>query len=90
MKSFFRRNRQATPNQEKAMPEMNQISEQKCRERAYELWEAAGAPEGREAEFWYKARDELIPPGARKQETNSDIDEAGMDSFPASDPVNRT
>jgi hypothetical protein len=72
------------------MSEMNQSLEQKCRERAYALWEAAGAPEGREAEFWFKARDELIPPEARRRETNHEIDEAGMDSFPASDPVNRT
>ncbi|MEH2512168.1 hypothetical protein V1291_003522 [Nitrobacteraceae bacterium AZCC 1564] len=29
------------------------------RERAYQLWEAAGRPEDREHEFWYQAEREL-------------------------------
>ena len=33
--------------------------ERRIRERAYFLWEADGCPEGREAEFWERAR-ELI------------------------------
>ena len=33
--------------------------EARIRERAYHLWEADGRPEGREAEFWERAR-ELI------------------------------
>ncbi|MHC2467752.1 DUF2934 domain-containing protein [Bradyrhizobium embrapense] len=28
--------------------------------RAYELWEKAGKPEGRDAEFWHLAEQELI------------------------------
>ena len=48
------------------MSEINESLEQKCRERAYALWEAAGAPEGRETEFWFKARDELDSAGDQK------------------------
>jgi hypothetical protein len=29
------------------------------RERAYELWRQAGVPEGRSAEFWFAAENEL-------------------------------
>jgi hypothetical protein len=29
------------------------------RQRAYELWDGAGRPDGREAEFWYKAEHEI-------------------------------
>jgi hypothetical protein len=30
-------------------------------ERARELWEAAGRPEGRDMEYWIKAEEELAP-----------------------------
>jgi len=33
--------------------------EQRVRERAYALWEQAGRPSGRDAEFWQRARDEI-------------------------------
>ena len=33
--------------------------EQRIRDRAYELWEAKGRPEGQEAEHWAQARDEV-------------------------------
>jgi predicted subunit of tRNA(5-methylaminomethyl-2-thiouridylate) methyltransferase len=33
--------------------------EQKILERAYQLWEEAGRPEGRDEEFWRKAQDEI-------------------------------
>lgn len=33
--------------------------EQRVRERAYWLWEAAGRPHGRGDEFWHAARQEL-------------------------------
>lgn len=51
---------------------------QRIRETAYELWEKEGYPEGREHEFWYRA--EQIVDG------DTEIDEDGEDSFPASDP----
>jgi hypothetical protein len=39
--------------------------ERRVRERAYQLWEAAGYPQDRSDEFWYYARQEIesdIPP----------------------------
>jgi hypothetical protein len=36
----------------------NPIEEQ-IRTRAHQLWEVAGRPEGREAEFWHEAEREL-------------------------------
>jgi hypothetical protein len=32
---------------------------EQIRQRAFELWEAAGSPEDREQEFWYQAEREL-------------------------------
>ncbi|QGZ29216.1 DUF2934 domain-containing protein [Stutzerimonas stutzeri] len=35
--------------------------EQRIRERAYQLWEEAGRPEGQDVEYWMRARDEMEP-----------------------------
>jgi len=35
--------------------------EQRIREKAYEIWEAKGRPEGQESEHWAQARDEIEP-----------------------------
>jgi len=34
------------------------------RERAYRLWEDAGRPGGRDQEFWWQAREQLLREGA--------------------------
>jgi hypothetical protein len=34
-------------------------AEQTIRERAHRLWEEAGCPEGRDAEFWERAQREI-------------------------------
>jgi hypothetical protein len=34
-------------------------TEEQIRKRAFELWERAGKPEGREDEFWQQAQREL-------------------------------
>jgi len=34
-------------------------TEEQIRKRAFELWEQAGKPEGREDEFWHQAQREL-------------------------------
>ncbi|MBR0716111.1 DUF2934 domain-containing protein [Bradyrhizobium liaoningense] len=34
-------------------------TEEQIRKRAFELWEQAGKPEGREDEFWQRAQREL-------------------------------
>ena len=38
---------------------MTPPTEEQVRERARELWERAGRPEGRDEEFWYGAEKEL-------------------------------
>ena len=38
---------------------MAQPTEEQIRKRAFELWEQAGKPEGRDHEFWDQARREL-------------------------------
>jgi hypothetical protein len=39
----------------------NMNDEQRIRDRAYEIWEAKGRPEGQEGEHWEQARDEMEP-----------------------------
>ena len=41
------------------MPEEDTIPEDAIRHRAHALWEDAGRPEGRDEEFWHRAREEL-------------------------------
>ncbi|WFU74271.1 DUF2934 domain-containing protein [Bradyrhizobium sp. CB2312] len=38
---------------------MSESNEQEIRERAHQLWERAGKPEGRKDEFWHAAEQEL-------------------------------
>jgi hypothetical protein len=38
---------------------MEKPTEEQIKRRAYELWERAGKPEGREEEFYYQAEEEL-------------------------------
>jgi hypothetical protein len=67
--------------------------ERRIRERAFALWQEAGCPEGRAEEFWFRARDSELEQAESKKVRpvlNDDLDMAGKDSFPASDPVNRT
>lgn len=54
---------------------MPNLDEQKIRDRAFQLWDAAGQPEGREQEFWYAAELELAENGeADISEDNSELD----------------
>lgn len=73
------------------MPEFQGQQEEKLRELAYELWEKAGCPAGKQDEFWQQAearlaQDKRGTPSVK----NDDLDMAGDHSFPASDPVNHT
>jgi Protein of unknown function (DUF2934). len=52
---------------------MNQIAQDRIRDRAYRLWDEAGQPEGREDEFWYRAERELA------EEDEVDTSEAAAD-----------
>ena len=42
------------------------------RERAYQLWEQAGRPEGGDLEFWERARRQLEQEAEQAQEADSD------------------
>jgi hypothetical protein len=43
-------------------------AEERVRERAYELWEQAGRPDGQADEYWRQARAELEADVLREQE----------------------
>ena len=73
---------------------MTEDSEKAIQERAYLLWEKEGCPDGRDKEFWERARllheAEAAPPimtplQARSAE-EAEVDEALAETFPASDP----
>lgn len=38
---------------------MPTLNDEQIRERAHQLWEASGRPEGREQELWHQAEREL-------------------------------
>ena len=67
-------------------------------ERAYYLWQKEGSPEGRDAEFWERARlmheAEAAPafatPLQARTEAEVKVDAAMDESFPASDPPSFT
>ncbi len=50
------------------MPEEQTIPEDNIRHRAHALWEEAGRPEGRDEEFWHRAREELTLASRAPQE----------------------
>ena len=54
------------------MSEAERNGEEQVRSRAYELWEKAGQPEGRDEEFWHQAAAELTP---RDDADLKDVDE---------------
>ena len=66
------------------------------RERAYALWQKEGSPDGRDAEFWERARlmlAEAPAPTTPLQERShheAKVDAAMAESFPASDPPSFT
>ncbi|NMA97666.1 MAG: DUF2934 domain-containing protein [Phyllobacteriaceae bacterium] len=55
------------------------IDTAKVRERAYQLWDQAGQPEGREQEFWFDAEREL----AEENEVDTSAEAAVLDLPPA-------
>lgn len=72
--------------------------DQQIRERAYQLWEEAGRPEGRAEEFWFHAQADIhtrraaeVRTAGRKEMRDPPgdwdiVDEQSDESFPASDP----
>jgi Protein of unknown function (DUF2934) len=57
--------------------------EQRIRERAYQLWEAEGRPEGRAEAHWALA-------SRLEDQRDAYVDEESEESFPASDPPSHT
>ena len=70
------------------MSNFHETRDHQIRSLAYQLWEEAGRPVGREDEFWQLAKERLDH--GQTHLANDDLDTAGADSFPASDPVNHT
>jgi len=53
--------RALTPRyKQREVTDMNDV-EQRIRERAYQLWEENGRPEGRDVDYWLQAREEIEP-----------------------------
>lgn len=63
--------------------ELSPDRERRIRERAYHLWEAEGRPDGRDAEFWERAREldamESSPGAGQMPVTSGEtVDEAAL------------
>lgn len=73
---------------------MDTSLEQQIREQAYALWEKEGSPEGRDLEFWERARlmvEASSSPAAstplqQRSSAEAAADAAMEGTFPASDP----
>ena len=73
-------------------------NDQRVREKAYFLWREEGCPEGRGKEFWERAGllEEVEaappspPPDSGRSAADRRVDEAVLESFPASDPPSFT
>src|SRR3954468_14805700 len=73
---------------------MDQNTQQRIKERAYHLWQKEGSPEGRDGEFWERARlmveaerePHVTTPLSQRSVEERREDEAAKESFPASDP----
>ncbi|NGP18478.1 MULTISPECIES: DUF2934 domain-containing protein [Devosia] len=54
------------------------VDEAKIRDRAYQLWDQAGQPDGRDQEFWHDAEREL----AEEEEVDISSEAAKLDLPP--------
>ncbi|MFD2055540.1 DUF2934 domain-containing protein [Mesorhizobium calcicola] len=57
----------------------DQSREDRIRQRAYELWEREGKPDGADLRFWEKAMDEIDEEG-RQKDSSDKRQPAGMGS----------
>ena len=57
---------------------MQTLDQEKIRDRAFQLWDRAGQPEGREQDSWYDAEREL----AEEQEVDTSAEAAALDLPP--------
>jgi hypothetical protein len=56
----MKKNMSITTQKEKNHQEQINVSHDEVAQRAYQLWQAAGQPIGRDAEYWLQAEAELI------------------------------
>jgi len=58
-------------DQSERLPEhvLNAQKELRIREKAYQLWEADGSPQGKSDEYWYRAR-EIVENEAKAGQMN--------------------
>jgi hypothetical protein len=61
------------------MDKCNEIMQERIRERAYMLWQAAGGTDANREHFWLLAEQEV-------KNEEQEYDKTLKDSFPASDP----
>ena len=57
---------------------MQTIDQEKIRDRAYQLWDRAGQPEGQDQQFWFDAEREL----AEEDEVDTSAEAAAIDMPP--------
>jgi hypothetical protein len=74
---------------------MQNDDDYRIRQRAYDLWEEAGRPDGKHLEFWNAAEQEVRVGGVKSKELDTaaaaeSLDEGLADTFPASDPLSET
>jgi hypothetical protein len=67
---------------EESMLENSEVLEHQIRERAFELWQEAGCPEGRADEFWHLAREQVT------QAQTDIVEDAGGHYPPTGDTQN--
>ena len=60
---------------------------QRITERARQLWEEDGRPEGRDMEYWLKAEDELAPHSVAGEEDPADAGEEDPADAGDEDPM---
>jgi hypothetical protein len=67
------------------------IDEQKIRERAYELWELDGKPDGTDQEYWRQAQvqleAEIQPPGSNTLDSVGGATQSGIPEMPVRQPI---
>jgi len=68
------------------MTEANDLMEHRIRERAFQLWQEAGCPEGQADEFWHRAQ--AIETGFDDPEPTDLVEEAGGHYPPTGDTQN--
>ena len=54
--------------------------DERIRQRAYEIWEAEGRPDGRQTEHWQRARDELEPSYMEGNAKEGNAEAGGIES----------